>query len=391
MASLLVERGAQGRIETWQRVHVKELRLVGVSDAHYETFLEDAIADDPSLLGYGADHDASRVQGPFVAFRQKSLKSFNANSITPDIVILCASGDVLVVEVKLFGNSELRDRRVVAQVLEYAACLSKASERDLAVLFGGSPSESWAEFVDAQFRGKVGNTKALANQLLQRFRSRNLQLAIAADEVPEGLTELVDGVVGQNAVGDYEFRVIEIATFVNAEKTRVMFVPRTRTQTEVVERIVVDVKVGQNNDTQVNVDVKTTKSDLPGRASGWTEDRFFAATEALSDATKSGLRALYDHARDHGFGIEFGRGAKLGTISIRIGGREVAQLMTDGTLLIALANVDRGAAEVARTRLLPLGIDVPVASYRQYRPDVWLGKRTEIVRVLDALREAIPG
>src|SRR5688572_10721496 len=134
------------------------------------------------------------------------VRAPNGRGIYPDIVYLWQSGHIVVVEVKLADNPELKDRRVVAQIPEYAASFARYSEQDLFALFGkGHAATSWAELVSALFP-ESADPERLARRFLEKFRSSRLHLLIACDEAPTGLKELVRGVVGQSALGEYEFR-----------------------------------------------------------------------------------------------------------------------------------------------------------------------------------------
>jgi len=190
-----------------------------------EKFLEDLVASRPDLLGIGGWDDETDIEGPFHAFRQLSLHALNGRSIAPDLVLLSRSGHIVVVEVKLSDNPELRDRQVVAQLLEYAASFAQYTEDECLALFGGKACgvATWAAFVQTLFPEA---SERLAHRFLDKLRTGKLHLIIACDEAPRGLRELVRGVVGQHALGEYEFRVVEIAPYVTGTlSTEVIFLP----------------------------------------------------------------------------------------------------------------------------------------------------------------------
>src|SRR5262249_27385209 len=137
-------RNAKADLVAWRRAYVRDLPIAMVGSAETaqlneadktdktkvaEIFLESLIAEKPDLLGIGGTYDETDIEGNVCAFRQVQLRALNGRTIYPDIILLWQSGDVVVVEVKLADNAELRDRRVVAQVLEYAACLAQRSEQ----------------------------------------------------------------------------------------------------------------------------------------------------------------------------------------------------------------------------------------------------------------------
>lgn len=113
-----------------------------------EAFLEEAVAATPQLLGL--ESRRSGVAGPFKAFRQASLSTPSGRGVYPDVVFLTGSGHVVVVEAKPVDNPELRDRAVIAQILDYASSFAALSDQALLALFrGSSAAATWA----ARFAG----------------------------------------------------------------------------------------------------------------------------------------------------------------------------------------------------------------------------------------------
>ena len=74
-------------------------------------------------------------------------------SITLDIVLLAASGHVIVVEVKRNANPELRDRAVIAQIIDYASSFASLTDEELVTLFGSATQtpQTWGEVVQQHF------------------------------------------------------------------------------------------------------------------------------------------------------------------------------------------------------------------------------------------------
>ena len=151
-------RNAVGDLVAWRRTHIRVLTNgtpgpAGTTKPADEKFLEDLVASRPDLLGIGGWDDETDIEGPFHAFRQLSLHALNGRSIAPDLVLLSRSGHIVVVEVKLSDNPELRDRQVVAQLLEYAASFAQYTEDECLALFGGKACgvATWAAFVQTLF------------------------------------------------------------------------------------------------------------------------------------------------------------------------------------------------------------------------------------------------
>jgi len=257
-------RKSTGELVEWKRAYVRDLTTSTAPDGSPvggdEKFLEDLVAQRPELLGLAGTSDESTIEGDFKAFSQVCLQALNGRTIYPDLLLMWESGDIVIVEVKLADNPELRDRRVVAQLLEYAACLSQLTETELLDLLASpdSKAETWPGFIRELFP-EVRNPERLANRFLDRFRSSKLHLIIACDEAPTGLRELVRGVIGQHALGEYLFRVVEIMPFVPDDgSSEMMFLPHSVLETEIVGRTAVTVHIDSESPQQqatVNVEV----------------------------------------------------------------------------------------------------------------------------------------
>jgi hypothetical protein len=222
-----------------------------------EEFFEAVLAGTPELLGLQSRR--SGIHGPFRVFRQVSLSTPTERGIYPDIVLLAASGHVVVVEVKRWGNPELRDRAVIAQLIDYASSFSALRESDLLTLFRveTSASRTWAELIHELFPDDA-EPDELAEALFNRMKAGELNLIIACDKVPPGLPEIVEGITSQSALG-FELQLVVVVPHVrdSAQSEGVLFVPTVRLATEIVARTAVTVTYRQG-DPQPSTHVETT-------------------------------------------------------------------------------------------------------------------------------------
>ncbi len=220
-----------------------------------EAFLENVVAGEPSLLGL--ESRRSGVRGPFYVVRQCALPSPTGKTIYPDIVLLAASGHIIVVEVKLRSNPELVNRSVLAQTIDYAASLVSLTGQQLHdVLFPGDKATTWSESIAAVFSGEA-DTDDLAEQLLDRVKSGEINLVIACDSAPSGLREVIAGIASQSTLG-FDFDLVEITPYVvGPERSgEIIFVPARRLATEIVARTSVTVSY-REGDQRPSTDVKT--------------------------------------------------------------------------------------------------------------------------------------
>ncbi len=102
MKSTIAVQGPEGAVALWEPATLRQL-------GKDEAYLEAALSATPQLLCL--ESKRTGIYGPFAVFNQVELETPQGRTIYPDIALLAASGDVVIVEVKLFDNPELRDRR----------------------------------------------------------------------------------------------------------------------------------------------------------------------------------------------------------------------------------------------------------------------------------------
>jgi len=380
---------------SWKRIRVSDLQPP--PGKNKEWILEEAIATHPELLGIGAQDDPSRIRGPFRCFRQVQLKSVARRAnIFPDIVFLSASGDIIVVEVKLHENPELK-RHVVGQLLEYAASLSSLDERALLRLFGGDPDQTtWANFVDQSFHNDVADTPKLALELLSKIQNRDLTLVVASDGTPHDLASLVDGIKGMSPLGEYEFRLVDIVPYRrDGDGTDVVLMPATRIRTEVVARTAVIVSTDFPA-SRLSVEVETTSleettraADAARRGTRWTYEAFFEQASANLNQDQLGqLHSVYDALVDSSFEVSFGSGRTSGTFRVRSDARGWNNflIISDvASLTVDVKPLDDASASAVREGLRKMGLDSGFRQWREFRAEQWLPQATALTDLVTVL------
>lgn len=240
---------ADGKAELWNPTILSKI-------CKDEKYLDNTLANNPELMGL--ESRRTGIRGPFKVFSKLQLKTPQGRSIVPDIVILSASGHIIVVEVKVFENTQLKNREVIAQIIDYAACLSALSKNELAEIFIkniGTASANWEEFINASFPDESDNDE-LAEILMERFQTGHINLVIACDKAPTGLSEIIRGIATQSAL-EFELDLIEVIPHVKSDTNSsvVIFVPRTRLSTEIVARTSVTVSWSKQ-DERPNFDIR---------------------------------------------------------------------------------------------------------------------------------------
>lgn len=181
---------------------------------------------------------------------------------------------------------------------------SALSEKEILNLFsnGLSGMVSWSELVQHYFPSE-SNCEELAETLISRFFSGNLNLVIACDKAPIGLDELVRGVANQSAL-EFDLSVVEVTPYTKngSKPSDIIFIPKTRVATEVISRTVVTVSFRQN-DQKPSVDVKTTsieeiENEIDEITKGrrpkyWDETSVLESVANDADVTKELLECFF--------------------------------------------------------------------------------------------------
>ena len=206
----------------------------------HEADLEAALSRTPELLCL--ETKRTGIYGPFAVFNQLPLFNPQERTIYPDITLLTASGDLVIVEVKLFANAELRDRRVIAQAIDYVSSLSALTEDGMARLFNGGNDADWAAVVRSHFPEEQ-DADELADAFLKNAAGGNVHIVVACDKAPRGVHELAKSVSAQTHLG-FSLDVVEVTPFVRLDGPRdeIMFVPNVRLSTEIVARTAINVR-----------------------------------------------------------------------------------------------------------------------------------------------------
>lgn len=280
-----------------------------------EKYLESVIAETPELLSL--ETRKTGIYGPYAVFRQLTFTTPQSRQIIPDILIIAASGDIIVVEVKLFASPELRDRRVIAQAIDYAASLSVLSDKELAQLFSQGKTNAWTQLVTSLFPDDE-DPEELSATILSNVKAGNIHVLIACDKAPAGLYELAKSVTAQSYLS-FSLEVLEISPFLpkNGMLDQIMFVPNLRLSTEIVARTAITVTYEQGFP-KPSIDITTTSIEEieenialvaigQSRRRGGRDWSDMEIEEAFLTGDDPTLRDLFLFAKAHS------AGGKLGT------------------------------------------------------------------------------
>ena len=160
-----------------------------------------------------------------------------------DNLYLTPTGDIVLVETKLWRNSQMR-REVVGQVLDYVAALTSMSFEvfEAAVVRGQSAPKRLYDLV-------ADNPEALDEPAFIDAVSLNLQrgrmLAIVLGDGIRSETDTLSSLLQSHAGAHFTFALVELATWRNSETGDILAIPSTLAQTVMIERGIVRIEQGR--------------------------------------------------------------------------------------------------------------------------------------------------
>ena len=270
-----------------------------------EGYLEDFIADNLDVLELEAGKTG--IHGPFVIFKQNDLINALEKTVIPDLILFSASGHVVVIEVKLSSNPELKDRKVIAQAIDYAGAFYNKSDIDLLEIFSKKDSmeSTWGELIKNLFPEEqyIENITA---QIERRLSSGEIDLIVACDKAPVGLSGLLRGASKQSAL-PFSLKLIEVTPYINnkEQKEPSLFLSKVLLKTEIVSRTVVNVYYSEVEPGKPSVNVETTPIEeieqhifQEDESKIWTKEEI---EEAFLSSDNEVLRHLMQFAKEHSY------------------------------------------------------------------------------------------
>ena len=146
-------------------------------------------------------------------YRTKSQRSLSERLAFPgrgytDLLGLDSDGNILIVETKLAKNPEVR-RKVIGQILEYAAYLWKISYDELDRLFASREGKSIDELWHV--KNSEPSPEGFRETVAANLRAGTFQLFIAVDEMNDQLEKIID-YLSTNGTG-LKLEALELRTY----------------------------------------------------------------------------------------------------------------------------------------------------------------------------------
>ena len=275
-----------------------------------------------------------------------------------DNLFITPEGNLVLAEVKLWGNPEAR-RKVVAQALEYATALFKLDymELEAAVMKGqfngATPPESLYSLVDG---ADAPAERAFADRVTRNLREGRIVVLIVGDEIRPEADEFVAGLQA-HANFHFTFALVEMPVYSHGQPDAAdefIVMPQTLVKTVTVPRFTIRTEHGSTVVSDAGTDKREARK--PSRRSSISSDEFFDAMVHRSSEIPHKLKQFLDEVATINVRAEYlaslnlkwdqPEGSPVNLGYIRPGG----ELWTDATYW----KVDRDLAEDYNLRLAQL-------------------------------------
>jgi len=203
-----------------------------------------------------------------------------------DILMVTPSGELIIIETKLWRNPEAR-RVVVAQILDYAKELSKWSYEDLQREVNrrlGTNGNKLYEIAKTADPNHLLGESDFVDAVSRNLRKGNFLLLIMGDGIREGAEGIAEFIVSSGNL-NFTFAMIELAIYEN-DKIGKILLPRVMAKTIELQKITVDIPHGLqlvNASSSVEPETKST-----GYSPEWERERSFYTqfwTELIAELT----------------------------------------------------------------------------------------------------------
>lgn len=246
------------------------------SGTHSEAWLQELIHAHPTILPVS---DIEPGFGQLLSI----AREVPCSSGLIDNLYLTPSGEIVLVETKLWQNSQMR-REVVAQALDYVASLTGMlfDTFEAAVRKGqGAPHKLYdlvADQPDALAEAEFFDAVSLN---LQRGRMLVMVVGDGIRAETEALAELLQSHAGSH----FTFALVELATWKNPTTGDILAVPTTLAHTIMIERGVVRLVQGM-------ITVEPTPKDAKAKAQSISMEDFMGGLAKLAAGLPDAINAF---------------------------------------------------------------------------------------------------
>jgi hypothetical protein len=216
------------------RVELEPIRLG--QGVHNEAWLQALIHDYPAILPM---NDIEPGFGKLIP----AAREVPCGHGYIDNLYITPSGDIVLVETKLWRNSEMR-REVVAQALDYVAAITAMTfdAFEAAVTHGQCLVPRLYDLV--RDNPEALNEAEFIDAIAKNLRRGRLVVMVLGDGI-RSETELLSDLLQSHAGLHFTFALVEVATWRNPRTGDILAIPSTLAKTEMIQRGIVRIEQGE--------------------------------------------------------------------------------------------------------------------------------------------------
>jgi hypothetical protein len=259
----------------------KGWKIIESAEYRGEAELQRLLNESPSLIPI--DDIREGVSPLVVAVREFGLPG----SGSTDLLCFNADGDIAIVECKLAANAEIK-RKVIGQILEYAAYLWRMSYEELDQRIQAKRGKPLTTLVGDAVASSDWDEENFRSAVQESLKKGSFILLIAVDTVNEELSRTISFLNGCGAP-EFSFCALEMRRF----------------ESDAGETLVPHVHGAE----------ETRAAREPSSRRRWTEPDFFADAQKLPTETLRVVTDLYEWSKAHAASVGFGTGAANGSFT----------------------------------------------------------------------------
>lgn len=212
-------------------------RIPFMSGSFNEAWLQELIASNPSIL---PSHEVGSEYSPLVCIGKEVPVGSGDTQGYIDNLYVTPSGNIVIVETKLFRNQEAR-RTVVAQIIDYAKELQRwdASKLDkVAADYTYQHEGQASRIIDLMARNgflSFSDEAKLVDRLNINLKKASFLLLIVGDGIRSNVEQLAD-FLNDNTSMAFHLALVELEVYQHGSDTIV--IPNLLTKTSVIERYI---------------------------------------------------------------------------------------------------------------------------------------------------------
>lgn len=249
-----------------------------------ESWLQNLIHNNPDLLPVSAFEASFETLIPIARELPTSVGPLDNLFVTPD-------GDLVLVECKLWRNPEAR-RKVIAQIIDYAAAISEWSYQDL---MDSLNRKNNTNVENPLYDLAKDHPDILEESLFVDNISRNLRLGrhlllVVGDGIREDI-ERMTNFLQQRTGLHFTLGLLEMGIYKIPDDNNILVIPNILLKTTLIERGVITI-----NNSTIKIESPSSlspQSPLPRsqpRSEDLTEIKFFEALESRDSASAAWLK-----------------------------------------------------------------------------------------------------